>query len=137
MLASLQIATFTYFAIRISTSDILLRTIRNIDLGYFLTASLIVNNEKLRGTSFVGALGVVMVCLFLHFAFRGKFGIGDLKLFIAMGAWAPDFLTWFHNFGFSWSLGGIFAVIQFLARRKQSTSIPFAPFIFLGFFSSI
>jgi Flp pilus assembly protein protease CpaA len=131
-----------YFAaaVIISLSDIKYRTIRNRDLAVFLLFGIFFNASDYTLRNFQFLLVVSLICISLHLAFSGKIGAGDLKLFWVLFFWVLNFTKWLEGVTLAWILGGVFA-LAFLALtgrgRERNFSIPFAPFIFLGFLPAI
>ena len=127
-------------AIIISVSDLRYRIIRNRDLLIFLFASLVCNFSNLTFESFRSLFYISSCCFALNLLFKGKIGAGDLKLFWVISIWTSNFTKWLEGLTVAWILGGLFA-IAFTALNFRSTqrkmSIPFAPFIFLGFLPAI
>jgi len=132
------IALSAYFllGIVISISDIKLRIIQNRDLLVLLMVSFILNYSQLTAETFRSLVYVTLACIALHLIFRGKIGAGDVKLFWVISFWTTNFIQWLEGFTASWILGGLFAITYSAFNRwngKRIPSIPFAPFIFLGF----
>jgi len=126
-------STFFYFGVRISMSDLLLRRIRNIDLGYFATASILANFDDILRIETDSLFWTLATCLALYIFSGARIGAGDIKLFAVMSIWHLDYLDWLYSFGISWILGGAVALGLLLAKRANSGSIAFAPMIFIGF----
>ena len=59
-------STFFYFGVRISMSDLLLRRIRNIDLGYFATASILANFDDILRIETDSFFWTLATCLALY-----------------------------------------------------------------------
>lgn len=140
MTHGISTASYLIFAIVISISDIRNRLILNRHLLLFLFLSLLLNAADLNRNDFYKFIGISIMCLSLHSIFRGRIGAGDLKLFWVLGLWSSTFIEWLQFLAMSWLLGGLFSlgymsVFFLLGQRKFS--IPFAPFIFLGFMASI
>ena len=127
-------------AIIISVSDVKYQIIRNRDLLLFLCASLVCNYSNLAVESLRSLFYISLCCIALNLLFQGKIGAGDLKLFWVISIWTSNFTKWLEGLTVAWILGGLFA-IAFAALNFRSTqrkmSIPFAPFIFLGFLPAI
>jgi Flp pilus assembly protein protease CpaA len=127
-------------AIIISVSDLRYRIIRNRDLLFFFIVSLACNYSNLRFESLRSLFFVSLFCIALNQLFQGKIGAGDLKLFWVISIWTSSFTKWLESLTIAWILGGLFA-IAFAAlnfrRTQRKMSIPFAPFIFLGFLPAI
>ena len=127
-------------AIIISVSDLRYRIIRNRDLLFFLFASVVCNYSNLTFESLRSLFYIFLCCIALNLLFQGKIGAGDLKLFWVISIWTSNFTKWLEGLTVAWILGGLFA-IAFSALNFRSTqrkmSIPFAPFIFLGFLPAI
>jgi Flp pilus assembly protein protease CpaA len=127
-------------AIFISISDLRYRIIRNRDLLLFFIVSLACNYSNLRLESLRSLFYVSLFCIALNQLFQGKIGAGDLKLFWVISIWTSNFTKWLEGLTIAWILGGLFA-IAFSAlnfrRTQRKMSIPFAPFIFLGFLPAI
>jgi Flp pilus assembly protein protease CpaA len=127
-------------AIVISISDLRYRIIRNRDLLFFLLASAVFNFSNLTFENSPTFLYISLCCVALHLLFQGKIGAGDLKLFWVIAIWTSNFTKWLEGLTIAWILGGLFA-IGFVAlnhrKNQKIMSIPFAPFIFLGFLIAI
>jgi Flp pilus assembly protein protease CpaA len=127
-------------AIIISISDLRYRIIRNRDLLFFFIVSLACNYSNLTFVSLRSLFYVSLFCIALNQLFQGKIGAGDLKLFWVISIWTSNFTKWLEGLTIAWILGGLFA-IAFAAlnfrRTQRKMSIPFAPFIFLGFLPAI
>jgi Flp pilus assembly protein protease CpaA len=136
MLRFLEFTIFFLAATVISFSDLRYRIIRNRDLVLFLPIGLILNSAQDVYLDFSSLIYATLVSLALLILFKGKIGAGDLKLFWVMSFWVPSFTEWLEGLSLSWILGGLFAILYmaFTNRsRRKNLSIPFAPFIFLGF----
>lgn len=136
MLRFFEFTIFFLAAIVISFSDLRYRIIRNRDLVLFLPIGLIFNSTQDVYLDFSSLIYVTLISLALFILFKGKIGAGDLKLFWVMSFWVPSFTEWLEGLSLSWILGGLFAIsyMAFTNRsRRKNMSIPFAPFIFLGF----
>jgi Flp pilus assembly protein protease CpaA len=127
---------FVVAAIIISVSDLRYRIIRNRDLLIFFIVSLACNYSNLTFESLRSLFYISLFCIALNLLFQGKIGAGDLKLFWVISIWTSNFIEWLEGLTIAWILGGLFA-IAFAAlnfrRTQRRMSIPFAPFIFLGF----
>jgi len=127
-------------AITISVSDLRYRIIRNRDLLLFFFASMACNYSNLTFESLRSLFYISLFCIALNQLFQGKIGAGDLKLFWVISIWTSNFTKWLEGLTIAWILGGFFA-IAFAAlnfrRTQRKMSIPFAPFIFLGFLPAI
>jgi len=127
-------------AITISVSDLRYRIIRNRDLFLFFFASVACNYSNLTFESLRSLFCISLFCIALNQIFQGKIGAGDLKLFWVISIWTSNFTKWLEGLTIAWILGGLFA-IAFAAlnfrRTQRKMSIPFAPFIFLGFLPAI
>jgi leader peptidase (prepilin peptidase)/N-methyltransferase len=134
-----QLIAFTAYCllgIIISISDIKYRIIPNRNLLALLLLSLIVNFSQIRAETFRSVIYASMACAALHLIFRGKIGAGDIKLFWVISFWTTNFIDWLEGLTMSWILGGLFAITYAAFSRwngKRIPSIPFAPFIILGF----
>jgi Flp pilus assembly protein protease CpaA len=127
---------YSVAAMFISTSDLRCRIIRNRDLIIFLIVGVISNSSNLSFESFRSLIWISLCCLVLALVFQGKIGAGDIKLFWVVSFWTSGFPNWLEGLTIAWILGGLFAIAYavFNSRHKQrKLSIPFAPFIFLGF----
>jgi Flp pilus assembly protein protease CpaA len=83
---------------------------------------------------------VSLFCIALNQLFQGKIGAGDLKLFWVISIWTSNFTEWLEGLTIAWILGGLFAIAfaaLYFRRTQRKMSIPFAPFIFLGFLPAI
>ena len=124
----------------ISISDLRYRIIRNRDLLFFFIVSLTCNYSNLTFESLRSLFFVSLFCIGLNQLFQGKIGAGDLKLFWVISIWTSNFTKWLEGLTIAWILGGLFA-IAFAAlnfrRTQRKMSIPFAPFIFMGFLPAI
>ena len=132
----LGLTIYTFAASMISRSDLKYRIIRNRDLLLFCLASLSINFSELSVDGLRSLFIIALLCVSLGFLFQGKIGSGDLKLFWVISIWTSDFSEWLHGLATAWILGGLFAmvlVILNLGHKQKKMSIPFAPFIFLGF----
>jgi Flp pilus assembly protein protease CpaA len=124
----------------ISVSDLKYRIIRNRDLLALLLVSAAINYSHLKAETFTSLIYVSTACIALHLIFRGKIGAGDIKLFWVISLWTTSFVQWVEGLTMSWVLGGLFAIAYAAFNRwygKRIVSIPFAPFIFLGFLAVI
>jgi Flp pilus assembly protein protease CpaA len=120
----------------ITVSDLKYRIIRNRDLLALLLVSAAINYSQLKAETFASLIYVSTACIALHLIFRGKIGAGDIKLFWVISLWTTGFVQWVEGLTMSWVLGGLFAIAYAAFNRwngKRIASIPFAPFIFLGF----
>ena len=136
MLPLVEFAIYFLAAIVISHSDLRFRIIRNRDLGIFLALGIIIKSSEITLTDLLKLFCITLICIALHLLFKGKIGAGDLKLFWAFSFWTSSISKWLVGLSFSWILGGLFAIayMAFTYRsKKRNLSIPFAPFIFLGF----
>jgi Flp pilus assembly protein protease CpaA len=127
---------YSVATIFISISDLRYRIIRNRDLIIFLIVSVIIQFSNLTLETFRSMIWVSLCCLVLALLSQGKIGAGDLKLFWIVSFWTSSFSNWLEGLAISWILGGLFAIANaaFNSRRRQrNMTIPFAPFIFLGF----
>lgn len=140
MLQTFTLTSYILAAFIISTSDIKYRIIRNRDLIVFLVFGIILNISDYTFKSIRTLLLIGLICIALHLAFNGRIGAGDLKLFWVVSFWVISFTSWLEGLTLAWILGGAVALL-YLGLNKQnvrrSFSIPFAPFIFLGFFPAI
>lgn len=125
------------FAFVISKSDITRRVISNKSLLIFATISMILNLDFLGFSYLLNLSLAAFLLIALHLVFKGRIGPGDLKLFLVMTIWAPVFSDWLEFFAWAWIFGGIFSIASSLFSRRITASIPFAPFIFLAFLTSI
>ena len=127
-------------AIIISVSDVRYQIIRNRDLLLFLCASLVCNYSNLAVESLRSLFYISLCCIALNLLFQGKIGAGDLKLFWVISIWTSNFTKWLEGLTVAWILGGLFAnafsALNFRSTQRKM-SIPFAPFIFLGFLPAI
>ncbi len=140
MLRLVELLSFLLGAIIISLSDLRYRIIRNRDLVLFLLIGLALNLSQDLHLNFSYLIYVTLITLALFLLFRGKIGAGDLKLFLVLSFWVPSFTKWLEGLSFSWILGGLFAILYLAFKdrsRRRNMSIPFAPFIFLGFLPTI
>jgi Flp pilus assembly protein protease CpaA len=136
MLHSVEFALFTLAAIVISFSDLQYRIIRNRDLSIFLALGLIIKSSDITLNDFSKMIYITLICVALYLLFKGKIGAGDLKLFWVVSFWTSSVSKWLVGLSLSWILGGLFAIayMAFNHRsKKRNLSIPFAPFIFIGF----
>jgi Flp pilus assembly protein protease CpaA len=136
MLPLAEFAIYFLAAIVISHSDLQFRIIRNRDLSIFLALCLIIKSSEITLNDFSKMIYITLICVALYLLFKGKIGAGDLKLFWVVSFWTSSISKWLVGLSFSWILGGLFAIsyMAFTYRsKKRNLSIPFAPFIFLGF----
>ena len=139
----LQLFGFAFYiaaAVIISLSDIKYRIIRNRDLAVFLLFGIFFNASNYAVKNFQFLLVVSLICISLHLAFSGKIGAGDLKLLWVLFFWVLNFTKWLEGVTLAWILGGVFALASLAVTgrvRQRNFSIPFAPFIFLGFLPAI
>jgi Flp pilus assembly protein protease CpaA len=123
-------------AIIISVSDLRYRIIRNRDLLIFFFVSLLCNYSNVTFETLRSFFYISLCCIALNLVFQGKIGAGDLKLFWVISIWTSNFTKWLEGLTIAWILGGLFAItvagLNF-RRKQRKMSIPFAPFIFLGF----
>ena len=137
MLHFLRIFTYLFFALKISMSDLTYRKIRNKDLLLFIAASFLVNLPTL-GLEVLQTLSVSTLLLSaLHLLSHGQIGAGDLKLFLALVIWSTNFMQWLALTSAAWVFGGLFAITLLLLKRRATSNIAFAPFIFLAFIAVI
>ena len=140
MLQLFGFASYIAAAVIISYSDLKYRIIRNSDLAVFLLFGIFFNASDYTLKNFQFLLVVSLICISLHLAFSGKIGAGDLKLFWDLIFWVLNFTKRLEGVTLAWILGGVFALV-FLGvtgrGRQRNFSIPFAPFIFLGFLPAI
>lgn len=136
MLPLVEFAIYFVAAIVISYSDLRLRIIRNRDLSIFLALGIIIKSSEITLNDLSKVSCITLICIALHLLFKRKIGAGDLKLFWVFSFWTSSISKWLVGLSLSWILGGLFA-IAFMAfnyrSKKRNLSIPFAPFIFLGF----
>ena len=136
MLPLVEFAIYFVAAIVISYSDLRLRIIRNRDLSIFLALGIIIKSSEITLNDLSKVSCITLICIALHLIFKGRIGAGDLKLFWVFSFWTSSISKWLVGLSLSWILGGLFA-IAFMAfnyrSKKRNLSIPFAPFIFLGF----
>lgn len=140
MLRLVELLSFLLGAIIISFSDLRHRIIRNRDLVLLLLIGLALNLSQDVYLNFSYLIYVTLITLALLVFFRGQIGAGDLKLFWVLSFWVPSFTKWLEGLSFSWILGGLFAILYLAFKdrsRQRKMSIPFAPFIFLGFLPTI
>ena len=136
MLRLVELLLFLLGAGVISFSDLRHRIIRNRDLVLLLLIGLALNLSQDLYLNFSYLIYVTLITLALLVFFRGQIGAGDLKLFWVLSFWVPSFTKWLEGLSFSWILGGLFAIWYLAIKnrsRQRNMSIPFAPFIFLGF----
>jgi Flp pilus assembly protein protease CpaA len=136
MLPLVELAIYFLAAIVISHSDLQFRIIRNRDLSIFLALGIIIKSSEITLSDLSKVVCITLICFALHLLFKGKIGAGDLKLFWVVSFWTSSFSKWVVGLSLSWILGGLFAIsyMAFTYRsKKRNLSIPFAPFIFLGF----
>lgn len=135
----MQLSGFIIYSIAamfISVSDLRYRIIRNRDLIIFSVASVVFNHSNFVWENLRSLFWISLFCLVHALVFQGKIGAGDIKLFWVVSFWTSDFSNWLEGLTISWILGGLFAIAYaaFDSRRRQKNmTIPFAPFIFLGF----
>ncbi len=136
MLPLVEFAIYFVAAIVISYSDLRFRIIRNRDLSILLALGIIIKSSEITLNDLSKVSCITLICIALHLIFKGKIGAGDLKLFWVFSFWTSSISKWLVGLSLSWILGGLFA-IAFMAfnyrSKKRILSIPFAPFIFLGF----
>ena len=136
MFPLVEFSMYFLAAIVISHSDLRFRIIRNSDLSMFLALGIIIKSSEITLTDLLKLFCITLICIALHLLFKGKIGAGDLKLFWVFSFWTSSISKWLVGLSFSWILGGLFAIgyMAFTYRsKKRDLSIPFAPFIFLGF----
>ena len=136
MFPLVEFSIYSLAAIVISHSDLRFRIIRNSDLSMFLALGIIIKSSEITLTDLLKLFCITLICIALHLLFKGKIGAGDLKLFWVFSFWTSSTSKWLVGLSFSWILGGLFAIgyMAFTYRsKKRDLSIPFAPFIFLGF----
>ena len=136
----LSLTFYVISALFISRSDIRNRVIRNRDLLVFFLLGFILNFERYTFKGFIPLVFITLICLGLHLVFWGQIGAGDLKLFWVIWFWTFSFTNWLEGLTLAWVLGGLYAIAYFALNRvdkQKDKSIPFAPFIFLGFLSVI
>jgi Flp pilus assembly protein protease CpaA len=140
MLQTFTLTSYILVAFVISISDIKYRIIRNRDLTIFLMFGIVLNISDYSFKNLGSLLFVSGICVALHLAFKGRIGAGDLKSFWAISFWVNSFTSWLEGLTFAWILGGAFALLYLALNKRnvrRSFSIPFAPFIFLGFLPAI
>ncbi|CAB4953625.1 unannotated protein [freshwater metagenome] len=136
MVNNLSLLVYLSFGFLISVSDVRSRLIRNRHLIAFLVSGLLLHLSIFSFSNLKSCFFVILICSILHLLFGGRIGAGDLKLFWVLSFWTIDFTEWLEGITIVWLLGGLFAIIYlgFHWRNKPTElSIPFAPFIFLGF----
>jgi Flp pilus assembly protein protease CpaA len=140
MLEIFTLTSYVLAAVVISISDIKYRIIRNRDLAVFLIFGIALNVPDYSFKDLGTLLFVSGICIALHLAFKGRIGAGDLKLFWAISFWVISFTSWLEGLTLAWILGGAFALLYLALNKRnvrRSFSIPFAPFIFLGFLPAV
>jgi Flp pilus assembly protein protease CpaA len=140
MLEIFTLTSYVLAAVVISISDIKYRIIRNRDLAIFLIFGVALNVPDYSFKNLGTLLFVSGICIALHLAFKGRIGAGDLKLFWVISFWEISFTSWLEGLTLAWILGGAFALLYLVLNKRnvrRSFSIPFAPFIFLGFLPAI
>jgi Flp pilus assembly protein protease CpaA len=136
MFHPLGLAVYFLAATIISISDLRYRIIRNRDLFLLFATGCAANAPHFSAEDLQSLVYVSFACLALNFAFRGKIGAGDIKLFWVISLWTTSFPKWLEGFTIAWVLGGLFAIAYSGVnwwKGQRKSSIPFAPFIFLGF----
>jgi len=136
MLQAFHFLIYLATALTISITDVKNRLILNRHLLIFLgfTVSTHLSAYRLENLESLG--WVTAICLIFYLLFQGKIGAGDLKLLWVISFWTTGLNQWLTGMSLSWVLGGAFAItyaLFSLRRRPRKFSIPFAPFIFLGF----
>ena len=113
-----------------SVMDIRTREIPNwISVAVLITATLNFNLENLWGL-------IVAVIFFSVALATGKIGGGDVKLIAALsmvcGLWGSFALLFFAQISML-IFYGVSAIVQKLRGRTADKSLPFVPFIFIGY----
>ncbi len=116
-----------------SVMDIKTREIPNwISLGVLLAAFLDFNIQNLWGI-------IVAVIFFSVALATGKIGGGDVKLIAALsvvcGLWGSFALLFFAQTAML-VFYGVSVIVQKLRGRTADKSLPFVPFIFIGYLAS-
>ncbi len=127
---------YLFFAFKISISDLRYRLILNRDLLFFLIFSIALHFSRFTVENLKSLTFISLTCAALHIIFDAKIGAGDLKLLWVISFWTSSFTQWLESLTITWLLGGLFAISYggyFYLRGSRKRSIPFAPFIFLGF----
>ena len=140
MLQTFTLSSYILAAFVISISDIKYRIIRNRDLTIFLAFGIVLNISDYSFKSFQTFSFASLICVALHLAFKGRIGAGDLKSFWVISFWVNSFTSWLEGLTLAWIVGGAFALLYLALNKRnirRSFSIPFAPFIFLGFLPAI
>lgn len=137
MVRVLSIFGYLIFALNISISDLEFRIIRNRDLLWFSGFTFVLNWKQFSSQTLIQILVATLLLATLHLVFSGRIGAGDLKLFWIISFWPTSFSSWLQSFSLCWVLGGISSAFFVLIFRRYNGNIPFAPFIFSGFFASI
>jgi Flp pilus assembly protein protease CpaA len=115
---------------------ILFEEFLDLDLLFFFFVRLAFNYSNLIFEILRSLFYVSLFCIALNQFFQGKIGAGDLKLFWVISIWTSNFTEWLEGLTIAWILGGLFAIAfaaLYFRRTQRKMSIPFAPFIFLGF----
>ncbi len=128
-----QFATVTILLGIGSVMDIRTREIPNwISLGVLLAAFLDFNIQNLWGI-------IVAVIFFSVALATGKIGGGDVKLIVALsvvcGLWGSFALLLFAQTAML-VFYGVSVIVQKLRGRTADKSMPFVPFIFIGYLAS-
>jgi len=138
MLQAISLFGYLVFAIRISVTDLKYRLIYHKDLFVLLAFIATVSLNEIDFPKSFDRIALATLVLGVFFLIFGRhIGAGDIKLFWVMSFWSESFAKWLQLFSFTWVLGGIFTLATALRHRRISGSIPFAPFIFIAFFSLV
>jgi Flp pilus assembly protein protease CpaA len=138
MLQAISLLGYLVFAVRISVTDLKYRLIYHKDLFVLLAFIATLGLNGIDSPRSFDQIALVTLVLGVFFLIFGRhIGAGDIKLFWVMSFWSESFVKWLQLFSFAWVLGGIFTLATVLLHRRISGSIPFAPFIFIAFFSLV
>ncbi len=131
-----SVVGYVLFAVRMSATDLKYRVVRNRVLIHFALFSLAANYRFITANNFRQFIFVILVLVAINQIFHGKIGAGDLKLLLVLALWSHDFISWLQFFTIACALAGIASGISALSIWGFEEDIPFAPFIFGGFFAA-
>lgn len=126
---------FWSLMVAVSSTDLTSMRVPNILSipGFVVIAvTVMVFGIQTPGSCLVGAAGGFLMMIFLHLVSGGKMGMGDVKLFLSIGAilgFAGAVMSLLFASLAGAVIGGALRIFGILPRR---TYIPFVPFILIG-----
>ncbi|NNG66431.1 prepilin peptidase [Caldanaerobacter subterraneus] len=130
--------------IYLSYIDLREKRIPNMIIGPAYIASTFYNlylffnsRENIVYSNFLGFLFAIGLMLLIGIISKGGIGGGDIKLYGLLGL-TFGFQTVLKIIVFSTIWGGFFSILLVLLKKKKlKDSLPFAPFIMLGFLTAV